>query len=290
MKDYIMDFMKKFEYPEEAEKSLLYAYSCIDKDDFSEILNIYKKNKNCDFTRLLGKISELSRRSGISVFQGHQILLICMSEHLKNLYKQKGYTDEMWKCSMYDLKYKLIECYKVKGIWGNFVADWETGFFDLTRFAFGRLQFELDQFEKEIFTKNGITIRKGDPVINVHIPRTQTPLDRQSCRVSYEEALNFFKPVFKGFPEVFVIYSWLLYPGYRKLLSEKSNIYRFATDYSVLYVTENENPSDNMWRLFDMEWTGDINDYPGDTSFRRNMKQYLKEGGKLGSAYAVYIP
>ena len=284
MKDYMIKFMKEFDYPEEAESSLLQAYSGMDRDRFHDVLDLYQDKETCDFQMLLDMTSDISKKAGIHVFQGHMVLLIALSKYLKKRYDKKGYSEKMWKDSMSDLKYKLLECHEVKGIWGIFVAWWEEGFFDLTRFAFGRLQFELAPFEGEYYTKEGVTLVKGAPVINVHIPRTLTPLSREACIESYKEALKFFKK------EAFVIDSWILYPKYQQLLSEDSNIHKFNSDYEVLFTKEDQDENENLWRLFDMDWTGNAEDYPEDSSLRRKMKQYLIDGNTTGSAYAVYIP
>ena len=293
MRNYMAEFMKKFEYPEEAKDSILDGYEKIEQkksEQFERILSIYEKNGNCDCDMLLDQMSLLCDSCEIHRFQGHIILMICMSQHLKKKYEENGYSENMWTDAMADLKYKLLECHEVKGVWGIFVASWEKGFFDLTRFAFGRLQFEIRPFEGSSCVKGKVEVQKDDPVIEVHIPRTKTPLKQEWCQEAYEKAMDFFRPQLETKSMVFVMYSWILYPEYQKLLPETSNIRKFNKDYTVLFTTEDESPNENMWRLFDMEWTGDPNDYPGDSTLRRNMKEYLLNGGKLGSAYAIYIP
>ena len=49
--------------------------------------------------------------------------------------------------SLEDMKWKMLECYEIHGVYGNFVGHWYDGFFNLTRFGLGRLQFELRPFE-----------------------------------------------------------------------------------------------------------------------------------------------
>lgn len=294
MRDQIAQFMREFDYPGEAQSSLLQAWDVIrdhKKDEiFYRLVEEYRQQEDCDIRQLLKKAGDLGEFCGVSPYQTHLLLLMAMAGHLKERYKKNGYSMELWKESLMDLKYKLWECEKVKGIWGNFVADWEIGFFKLDRFAFGRLQFEPRFFKGDSYTRKGVTIKKGDPVLNVHIPRSLTPLDRASCQQAYERAVEFYRPWFGQQPVAFVIYSWLLYPGYQELFPENSNIRRFNRDYTVVLTTEEEDPRDNLWRLFDMDWTGNVKDYPEDSSVRRNMKRYLEGGGKIGSAYAIYLP
>ena len=293
MREYMINFMNRFEYPEEAKDSIMNGFDKIQdrqEEQFKEILSVYENDEKCDCEIMLDKMSLISEKCSIHKFQGHLILMICMSAHLKELYDENGYTEKMWEDAMADLKYKLLECHDVKKVWGIFVASWEKGFFDLTRFSFGRLQFEVRPFEGSSCVKGQIEIQKDDPVVEVHIPRTQTPLKKEWCQESYEKAYEFFKPKFGEEPLVFVMYSWILYPGYQDIFPENSNIRKFNEDYTVLFTTEDESLNENMWRLFDMDWTGDVNDYPEDSTLRKRMKEYLLNGKKVGSAYAIYIP
>ncbi|MBQ9113406.1 MAG: hypothetical protein IJY05_00610 [Clostridia bacterium] len=83
-------------------------------------------------------------------------------------------------------------------------------FFNLTRFALGRLQFELIPLPFN-YEKNGLKLEKGKTVINVHIPRTGTPMDKESCDDSYARANAFFKPQ-TGENTVFFCNSWSYTP------------------------------------------------------------------------------
>ena len=184
---------------------------------------------------------------------------------------------QIYKDSMLDLKWKLDECKAVKGICGSFVAGWFPGFFNLTRFALGRLQFELVDFWLD-YNDNGISLKKGDKVINVHIPRTGTPMDKESCDKSYAQAREFFKPqVGENCP--FICHSWLLYPENLEILPKHTNTYRFASEF---YIAESAtNDGEDLWRLFDTD-EKDPEKLPTNSSFRRNYVEHLKKGGKVG--------
>jgi nicotinic acid phosphoribosyltransferase len=47
--------------------------------------------------------------------------------------------------------------------------------------------------------------------------------------------------------------------------------------------------SKRVWRLFDMDYTGNIEDYPENTSMRRAYKQYLLDGGRTGEGFGIII-
>ena len=266
MKEYILEFMRRFDYPEEAEKAIGDLYERISKDSrdarlFEDLLEVYRNDYRCDFKEIFEKAEMIADHLNVTKYEVNELILICMSSHLRTLYSEKGYSETMWEESMYDLKYKLLKCRMIKGVWGNFAAQWETGFFDLTRFAFGRLQFEAVIYSGEVCEVNGVKIIPGDRIINVHIPRTQTPLTKEACDEAYRRAREFFRKRYdRTFP--FIMFSWILYPPYKKLFAETSNLYRFAETYKVLGTVEDKSMNDNMWRIFNMDWTGDVEDYP----------------------------
>ena len=138
--------------------------------------------------------------------------------------------------------------------------------------------------------KNGaVEIGPEDAVINVHIPRTETPLDRAACREAYRRAAEFFAKDVKR--PVFTCCSWLLYPATLGILSEKSNIRRFAADFTVIETKDYEWYKE-MWRLFDrvVDENTDPDTLPTDTSFRRGYIARMKEKKPAGWGYGVYVP
>jgi len=66
---------------------------------------------------------------------------------LKNVLENHAdLTDELFWDTIADLKFKLIECHDVYGIWGTFVASWYPWFYTMHRFKLGRLQYEAVHF------------------------------------------------------------------------------------------------------------------------------------------------
>ena len=55
-----------------------------------------------------------------------------------------------------------------------------------------------------------------------------------------------------------------------------------VTDYPI-----GENP--NIWRIFDVEFNGNLADLPEDTHLRRAYKQYMMDGNPTGRAYGVKL-
>ncbi len=299
MKSYLKDFFLEFDYPKDGADCLYAAYSDICEisecdRDFRALTDEYAAGSLPAYKRVKECCKGISEKTGIHPYTLELLYYICISKHLLSLYLEKGLERQIWHDSMLDLKYKLIECHLVKNIWGCFVAEWFGRFFDLTRFALGRLQFELLPFGEylpKIETEvDGVSLRSDTLTINVHIPRTETPIDKDSCDRAYAMAMSFFKDsINTGDSAAFMCHSWLLYPENDKILHEKSNIRRFMSEYTVLKVEQDNGTYEDMWRLFDMDYTGNFDDYPEDTSARRAYKAHLKNGGKVGIGIGVKV-
>jgi hypothetical protein len=294
MKTYALSFMTEIGFDDEAIEALS---SDLDKmlaePDSKAIIEkqvaLYETDVNRNYGEILSEIDKAAEIAGVHKYSAELLIFILFSKHLRELYKQSGISDKIWFDSMCDLKWKLWECKAVKGSWGSFVATWFPGFFNLTRFALGRLQFEIVEFDGE-YEKDGKKLKKGDKVINVHIPRTLTPLDKKSRDDAYAQAAEFFREMTDGAPIAFVCSSWLLYPEAEKILPAHSNIRGFMADYDIIRSkVDEEGDYHNMWRLFDMDFTGDFKDYPEDSSLRRAYKKFLLDGNRTGSGYGVFF-
>ena len=294
MKTYALSFMTEIGFDDEAIKALSSDLERMLAEPESKAIiekqvALYETDVNRNYGEILSEIDKAAEIAGVHKYSAELLIFILFSKRLRELYKQNGISDKIWFDSMCDLKWKLWECKAVKGSWGSFVAGWFPGFFNLTRFALGRLQFEIVEFDGE-YEKDGKKLKKGDKVINVHIPRTLTPLDKKSRDDAYAQAAEFFRNMTDGAPIAFVCSSWLLYPEAEKILPAHSNIRGFMADYDIIRSkVDEEGDYHNMWRLFDMDFTGDFNDYPEDSSLRRAYKKFLLDGNRTGSGYSVFF-
>ena len=289
---YFKDFFERFSYPEEACTALEDAFEKIKHNEslyqrFLELVKCYENDMNCDFKSIRARIKEVSSEAGVQEYVGNTVLIICLSKTLLKYYLAAGYDEEFWYTTMYDLKWKVLECKDIYGIWGTFVPEWYDRFFKVERFCFGKLQFELKKFDK-VYEKNGVSLKPGSPVLNVHIPRTGSKLDRESMLSAYRQAREFYKDKFGANPIVFVCKSWLLYPRNKEVLSEKSNLYAFISDYDVIEQGEYPDYS-QAWRLFSVQYDGNVNHLPQNTSLRRAYAEWIRKGEKMGWGYGVYI-
>lgn len=291
MRTYLRDFMISYDYPTEAVNTLLAAYdTVIEKSDFQKLLDIYDRDRFCDYKALLQACKRIAAAVEIHTYTVEFLLFLCLSRKLRDLYEENGLPESMWRLSMLDLKCKLMVCWSVKHIWGTFVAWWYDGFFRLERFGMGRMQFELIDFPFDSYEKDGKRLVKGDKVINMHIAKTGEPLAPEMVDDAFRQAAEFFADQFQDKPMAFFCESWLTFPKMDDLLPARSNLRHFKDRFEIIHTHLYEKGDySEMWRLFDMDYTGDLNDFPSDSSLRRAYKQYLLDGGQVGEGYGVFF-
>ena len=254
-----------------------------------ECVALYEENECRDYGEFFPKIDRAADLSGVHKYSAELLLFILFSKHLRELYRERGISDRIWFDSMCDLKWKLWECKAVKGIWGSFVAGWFPRFFNMTRFALGRLQFETWTVNDDCIVK-GKRIKPGMKALAIHIPRTMTPLTKESRLDSYRQAIEFYADEFGEQPILFSCHSWLLSEEMPSLLRDGSNIKSFCEDFTIVrYEKAKEGDYGEAWRLFDIEYTGNIDDFPDDSTLRLNYKKYLKNGGVMGCGMGYFF-
>lgn len=291
MKEYLNDFFARFDYPKDASDELISAYFAISEkcpELLDEILKMYESDCNCDYGKILKIAEKMSELTGIHEYTVKLLVFICLSKRLKELYSEKNISESIWYDSMCDLKYKLYECRDIYGINGSFVAFWFDGFFKLNRFALGRFQFEIRKF-KHHYKKDGKELFPESDVLAVHIPRSKVRLEKDICNLSYKMAEDFFALHFSNSPLAFVCHSWLLYPENEHLFPKGSNLLGFMQKYDIIKSGDYGNDNPDLWRIFDMNYNGDPDSLPEDSSLRRAYKNHLKNGGKTGWGFGVFF-
>ncbi len=292
IKENVYKLMQKLEFPKDAQKVILCSVDKLLSDDdsrvkLSEIVAQYDKTVECDYTKMLEDMKALCEGYGIHEFTSNMILLLSLGEKLRERYTELGIDENIYYNSMADLRYKLEECRLVRNQVGTFVPGWYKGFFNLTRFALGRLQFEIVSL-KEKCDVNGVHLPAGTKAINIHIPRTGTRLYHDTVEESYRLAAEFFADELKDQPTVFTCHSWMLYPWNIEALSQGSNMANFYNDFTIISHGDYDNYNE-VWRLFDCLYEGDPNKLPADTSLRRAYVERMKEGKPLGWGHGVFV-
>ena len=263
VKTQVTDLMTRIDFPIESQSVFLAALDCIGADKVAtawlgSLMAHYDKSEQCNYKQMLAEAVALGEAVGIHEYTISMLLFLCLGAKLKERYAERGYDEEVYYASMADLRYKLEECRLVKGEVGSFVASWFPGFFNLTRFALGRLQFELIKTAKD-WTVDGKLLPAGSRVINMHIPRTGTRLDHALVEDSYRRAAAWFA----------------------EELSPTSNMVTFYHDFEVVEWGTYDN-YDSIWRFFDCPWTGNVDELPGDSSLRRAYIDLIRRGEPSG--------
>lgn len=129
-------------------------------------------------------------------------------------------------------------------------------------------KIELSDYEE--------VLRKGDKILNVHIPAHE-PFDAELCRKSYANAREIFE---KFYPEynykAFACFSWMLEKRLCDIIKKQSNIIDFASDYIAIPLL---NDGKEVYTfLYHLENPVPIDELPENSSMQRAVKEYLKEG------------
>lgn len=289
--EHINLFMEKMDFPEEAREEFLRVNALIDGDSPLHIIvdmleNYRKDHENYDNNGNLKKITEASEKADVHEYTAHFVYFMRMSEYLLEKYIENGLPVNIYWDSMCDLRSKFWECKNVYNIWGTFVAFWFYGFFNLSRFKLGRLQYEYCTADSD-YDKHGLKFKEGDKLINIHIPSGEK-LSAEARLDSYKKAYDFYIDKFDGDILPIRCNSWLLYPGNEEFYPENSNIIDFAHDFEILEYSDRDEFGD-FWRVFNMPNGTPLNEVPADTSLRRAYIEHLKNGGKTGSGVGLIV-
>lgn len=290
---YLNEFLEAFSLPEEARDCLLGVYGKVLSDSqaqnaFFELVSKYEKDMFTPWEELLQEVEAVADRLDLSADILILLFLIFLTEALKSYYTQAGLDEKIWRDTIADLKYKAVENKLVYGVWGVVDRAWFCRFFQMRRFGFDLLQFEIVKFKgDEHYKKNGVTLTKDDDVINVHIPRTGGKLEYSKVLKSYRLASAFFADYFKGKKVVFVCKSWMLFPRNKEFLAPDSNLALFISDFEVLSIGYYDDYS-WCWRIFNTK-EKDLNKLPRTTSLQRRYVDLMKRGEKTGWAYGIFI-
>lgn len=237
-----------------------------------------------DVKALLEEIKTAAEADNIPAESGSLLFFLLCMQPLKAQYDRMGLPEDYYAGVARDLRSKLNECYSVKGIWGSFVSPWFAGFFAMTRFVIGRLQYEIMQMPDCIST-DGKFCFHGQTAVNMHIPSGK-PLDMEEVHASMAEAARFFAHHFPDGKVLFHCNSWLLFPGHYEMLPPDSRIRKFMDEFTIIRANIYQSKPD-LWRIFKTFETDDPAKLPKDTSLQRAYAQWLSEGKPVGAGIGI---
>lgn len=211
------------------------------------------------------------------------VFLLECTGFLYDEYTKRGISKEIFYDTVKDITYKLKECIDTYDIFGIFAFTWFDGFFKMTRFAFGRLQFDLDEHKEASVKIANYTMEEGDFVVKCHIP-SSGPLLHKECIEAYKAVYDYVKPKTKILP--IECHSWLLFPNYKDFFSDGSNTAEFIKDY-VIYDVYKTNEFCDGWRIFGKEAESD--NLPRKTSMQRKFADYITPGKEYGCGLGIFL-
>lgn len=224
---------------------------------------------------------ELTEKSGLHRYTVDLIILLYACIRLRKLYVAQDYSEEMFKATVPEnIGYNITSCRQIYGVIGIFVFHGYKEMMHCTRFALGRLHFEIIQspFDYKDICK------KGDNVLSCHIP-SSGPLLIEDVEKSFRMAYDFFKP---NGPLIVVCSSWLLYPKfYEEVFAKGSNLSRFYELFDVVEYSERDFSAD-AWRVFGT-MNSDLDGLPAKSSLQKNLIAFLKNGNSMGGGYGILV-
>ncbi len=290
--NYIRNLMERLDFPQESIPCILDCAEKIAASDarvsFEDTARILEAT-NFDYDKCMeGRFANIAARAGTHEYTSAMVYLLSAAEKVEKKYAELGYSEELFTDTMGDLRCKLLECKEVKGVWGTHDARWLSKLIRMDLFKLGRFQYEKIEFEQEIFGVAGNYIRKGDTVLNFHIPSTGGPLTDEVRFDSYRRAYEFFYPGEKK-PKAFVCHSWLFWPDYEEYFPEHLNIKKLCRDLTIIKMSEPFEKFEDAWRVFGSKAELPIDELPTDTSQRRALVQFCRDGKKHGDATGAFF-
>lgn len=131
-----------------------------------------------------------------------------------------------------------------------------------------------------------LILRKGDPILDVHIPEDGR-LTMEQCLASFQAAKLFFEQhVPQHRARAFVCTSWLLDSQFQSILPPTSNIVQFQQLFRLFPVLSYA--EETYSRVFGKH---ELNPEtaPRDTSLRRAILKYIQEGNHMRAAAGVRL-
>lgn len=204
---------------------------------------------------------------------------VCQTE---KRYRRENIPAEVFLSTMDCFRRFLEETHARTGQWAFDRGFWTWRQTGGLLFRLGTLEFEYRRIRSG---PRPAGLEAEAPVLSVHIP-SDAVLGREELDESYSTAQQFFsqkKLCPWGKPKAVVCGSWLLAPALNGLLPEDSGIRRFAGDYRI-YDVDEEDQEFYEWLFGGYKPLEKLPEY---TSLQRAVKTHLAAGGRLGMARGI---
>ena len=228
---------------------------------------------------------EVTRPLGVEDDLGTLALSLLLTHVSHGYYREKGIAEDIYLDSMRDIRVWTQTCLENRHHLGLYQYSWVRNFYRADIVRLGRLEFHIIKYELEKpYTACGITVNKGDPVINIHIP-ADGHMEPEDVQDAFRRAYRYFG---KTGISPFVCESWLLYEKNRLFCRPESRMVSFMDCFTILESTDIPDCGD-LWRVFGHRPTYDPDTLPDDTPLRRQLKEHLKNGGTMGAGHGIFL-
>lgn len=229
-------------------------------------------------------------------------LVYAFLPEVKDRYKKKGISDEIFFDTMNDIKIWINDCRDNLQSTGLNELNWIMHHMNMNIFKIGRLQYQkMFYFMPNAYKKDGVEIKFGDKIWNVHICRGEK-LDIEACEKSFVMAQEFSEKYFPEYPNnKFMCHSWLLYPTNKEFMPEGSNILKFPELWDV--ISSREDPASAYRWLYSVRYKNKVmlknkkktgsygctEKLPQNTIMQQKGVEYILNGGTLGDGFGVKV-
>ena len=287
MKQFALDMMTRLGIPKDAQDVFTKLSDKLNSlREYVHCINIYD-GSDIQSENVIKKLDEISKKISENNYSVYYVFFLECLDKMYEKYIVKNIDTSVFCETIKDLKYKFDECLSVKGVFGTFVPNWFGQFYRADRFSLGRFQYEIVDFPYDRYEKDGINIKKGDLVLNIHIP-SSGPMDKKSREASYKMALDFYKKNFNFTPKAFVCSTWLFNPDHYKFLSDSSNIIGFMNDFDIIEERIDAN-FEYRWRIFGKFSDLPFNKLPHNTSLQKAYADWMLAGNVAKTGYGIKI-
>ncbi|MBQ7152815.1 MAG: hypothetical protein IJR83_02630 [Clostridia bacterium] len=238
----------------------------------------------------LAAVEAQSGEFGENVFVMSLLYIMHCYLWLEEKYKENNISSTLYWNATRDLVAKCRECMENEGVPGTFVAGWFGRWFNLTRFALGRLQFEYGGvfMDPDLTLPCGYTMKHGGIFLGTHIPSFGPPMTDEVRNETYRQAYEFFRPQFPDGVVVIRTCTWILNPDQLEFLPEDSHLRGFINDFYIDTIHEKQTFGD-AWRLVGPYSKLPVEEWPERTTMQRGYKKLLLEGRKTKEGAGLII-
>ena len=134
----------------------------------------------------------LTRTLGLEDDFGMLAVCLLLTHVSHRVYREKGIDEEVYLDSMKDIRVWTQTCIENRYHLGVYQYGWIRHFYTADIVRLGRLEFHIVEYHhNEPYTACGVTVQKGDPVINTHIP-ADGHMEPEDVQDSFRRAYRYF--------------------------------------------------------------------------------------------------